>query len=318
LSNGTYLQSVSPTSNPNLFFALAGAAPSYGIITLFRLQTHTAPSTMVNFVHTWYNLPASTVSSILGSFQSLAATLPAPIGISFTIGQGYIYIHGIYYGTLTEYHALMDPFWNSLKTADSISETAGGWINSLTEVANKQPLNTSTAPETRDDFFASSLMTPKNAPLTAAAISSLINYLYDTSTTTQWFVQAEVYGGTGSVITNPALLSKTSFGHRSILLDLQFYASSPNSNPPYPDPAGIDYVRGMRNSIITQMPSVFVLNTTAYDWGSYVNYPDRTFTADGSYKWLYWGAQYAKLKGLKATYDPSNVFRDPQSVGVGV
>lgn len=48
LANGSYIHATA-TEHPDIFYAMRGAADSFGIITYFHLQTHPAPSSIVTF-----------------------------------------------------------------------------------------------------------------------------------------------------------------------------------------------------------------------------------------------------------------------------
>lgn len=74
-------------------------------------------------------------------------------------------------------------------------------------------------------------------------------------------------------------LSYGTYANRCVLLRslrrdaayaFQFYASTPNFSPPYPQ-SDIDFVQGFKNSITSQMPGV-----TFY---GYANYVDATLSA---------------------------------------
>jgi FAD/FMN-containing dehydrogenase len=54
LANGSYI-TASEKEHPDIFYAMRGAADSFGIITYFYLQTHPAPSSVVTFAA---NIPA--------------------------------------------------------------------------------------------------------------------------------------------------------------------------------------------------------------------------------------------------------------------
>ena len=54
----------------------------------------------------------------------------------------------------------------------------------------------------------------------------------------------ELYGGTNSAI-NAVATDATAFVHRSSIFTIQFYASSPNMQPPYPQ-SGLTFVDGKR------------------------------------------------------------------------
>ena len=57
-----------------------------------------------------------------------------------------------------------------------------------------------------------------------------------------WFVQVELYGGRNSAI-NSVATDATAFPHRSSTFNIQFYASSSNHPPPFPE-SGFSFVDG--------------------------------------------------------------------------
>ena len=78
-------------------------------------------------------------------------------------------------------------------------------------------------------------------------------------------MQVEQYGGPNSKI-NEVGMDDTSFFRRDVLFTWQLYASSSNSQPPYPED-GFTFVDGVANSVISNMPE-------DWDYGAYPNYID--------------------------------------------
>ncbi len=133
-----------------------------------------------------------------------------------------------------------------------------------------------------------------------------------------WFIQPEVYGGSNSKI-NSVDVDATSFGSRNSLLTIQFYASSFDNAPPYPD-EGFAFLDGMVASITDNMRD-------GWDYGAYYNYPDdrldncefppmhhlvEAHACKGQS--LYYRDHYTRLESLKTTYDPNGVFKFPLTV----
>jgi len=48
LANGSYIYT-NDTQYPEIYYAMRGAADSFGIVTYFHLQTHPAPSSIIDF-----------------------------------------------------------------------------------------------------------------------------------------------------------------------------------------------------------------------------------------------------------------------------
>ncbi|THV05853.1 hypothetical protein K435DRAFT_789874 [Dendrothele bispora CBS 962.96] len=165
-------------------------------------------------------------------------------------------------------------------------------------------LNTTGTRDSNDTFYAKSLMTPQDVPMTEEAMGAMMEYLGTTGfeSDTFWHVEIELYGGVDSAINNVPLNS-TAFAHRNTLLTFQPYASSSNALPPYPEEA-FGFVDGIVTSVTSNMPD-------DWNYGTYPNYID-----DRLQDWqrLYYGEHYPRLEKLKAVLDPSDVFQFPTAI----
>lgn len=310
LANSTILRNVTAATDKDLFWALKGAAPNFGIFTFIYLKTHAVPTDVINFSYSYPSnkLSVKQVADLFLSYQSFGASqAPSTLGFTFTIGSGLsISISGVYYGIQAKYNTVIASFVSTLPSGYSSSVQKLSWIESLQALAGDQQLSTAGASDYRDDFFAKSLMTPESTPITLVAATSFFKYLKTTSTTTNWFVEVNLYGGANSFI-NSVSLDTNSFAHRNKLLNFQMYASSPTYSNPYPS-QGLTFVNGMYNAILQPMLSAWGTN-----YGAYVNYVDPTLTQT-EVESLYWGPQNSRLKHLRGIYDPKLVFRNPQSI----
>lgn len=144
-------------------------------------------------------------------------------------------------------------------------------------------------------------MTPQSSPMSQSAVQAWTNYIATTGyqSTTHWFVQVELYGGSNSVINNVAP-NATAFVHRSSQFTIQFYASSSNYGPPYPN-SGLDFVNGLVTSLTNPMGS-------NWKYEAYQNYIDTQLSNSQAIN-LYWLSNYRTLQSIKTKYDPRNVFK---------
>lgn len=73
LANGSYIHATS-TSYPDIYYALRGAADSFGIVTTFHLQTQPAPSQVVSFSASFASAlkSADTAANIVLKLQTFA------------------------------------------------------------------------------------------------------------------------------------------------------------------------------------------------------------------------------------------------------
>ncbi|GAA6064225.1 hypothetical protein JCM10212_000372 [Sporobolomyces blumeae] len=317
LANGTYLTGVTRSNNPDLFFALNGASPSYGIVTTFHVQAQHAPANAVIFSYSYYShLNGSMAAKAFEAFQDYGnLTAPATIGLQLTIGKSSLVVSGVYYGPESEFGGVIQPLKEELPSGYSESIESFTWIKSLQELAGSQLLNTTGQKNSRDDFYTKSLMTPAVQPITNDVLQKFFNYLWTSKTNTNWFVQWDVYGGRTSKINSIHSSSESAFFPRGKLLSSQMYASSPTYGQPYYQ-SGLDFVDGMYNVVVNGMTSTGAWSSTSSDkngYAGYVNYVDPRLS-DQQTRNLYWGSQYSRLQQVKQKYDPKNVLRNPQSI----
>ncbi|KAI4140180.1 MAG: hypothetical protein L6R39_005907, partial [Caloplaca ligustica] len=73
LANGSYIHATS-TAYPDIYYALRGAADSFGIVTTFYLQTQPAPTSVINWSFSIPNMfqSAATSANSLVHIQSFA------------------------------------------------------------------------------------------------------------------------------------------------------------------------------------------------------------------------------------------------------
>ncbi|KAG0140347.1 hypothetical protein CROQUDRAFT_665307 [Cronartium quercuum f. sp. fusiforme G11] len=316
LANGTIVQA-SLNSNPDLFWALRGAGASYGIITSFQFQTHPAPGSSTNFVYSWDFNQADFANALI-NYQVFcrSANLPAQLGFEANLAKGsqsgrvaFNFV-GSWYGPVSSFPEVVQPFLAVMPKPQTQSVKTTDWLDSLQGLAGSQPLSTSGVDLTseHDTFYAKSITTPGGSglPMSNSSIRAFSKYLSSQGwqTNTNWFVQFELYGGANSAIT-AVPKDATAFAQRAILWTIQFYTSSSNYAPPFPN-AGLTFLDQMVASIVDNNPS-------NWGYGAYSNYVDDRLSAD-QWKSLYYNTHYQRLTQVKSTYDPTNVFSYPQSI----
>ncbi|KAJ7810614.1 glucooligosaccharide oxidase [Mycena leptocephala] len=269
LANGT-IAMASSTVNTDLFWAIRGASPSFGIVTSIEVQTFPAPASAIVFQYGWNSMDITTASNAIASFQTFAASNILPSS-GPSSGQVAVEWAGAWYGAASAFNTTLAPYLQTLPTPSWQTISPGSYINSVS-VLSGQPLNTSTAAESPDTFYTKSLMTPSGSPMSAAAIKA----------DSAWFVEVELYGGSNSAI-NAVPLDSTAFAKRDTLFTIQLYASSLNSMPPYPAD-GFTFLDGMAASIVSNSP-------TNWGYGTYLNYIDDRLTNAST---LYYGSHYAR------------------------
>ncbi|TDZ16404.1 FAD-linked oxidoreductase sorD [Colletotrichum orbiculare MAFF 240422] len=295
----------STTQNADLFWALRGAGSSFGIVTQFKLNTFQAPD-----VVTVFNLPVALtkqdkIAKMLTAYQKYARdTMPKELNMAFKANPDGLSFVGLYFGDEDETRDVLQSFVDSLKAGLDLGPatiTQTDWIGQL-EHYGGDPLDVTGPQSATDTFYASSLVTKE-----VSSFTDFAGYLSNKAKTVQrgWFVLIDVHGGKNSA-TAQADASSTSYAHRDKLFLWQFYDSS--NGQAYPANAR------QGTSFIGDWMATVTGKTAAGSWGRYINYADSLLgNADAQNQ--YWMGNLARLRAIKAQYDPKGVFTYPQGVG---
>ncbi|EPT01474.1 hypothetical protein FOMPIDRAFT_90148 [Fomitopsis schrenkii] len=314
LANGTIVQA-SDADYPDLFWALRGAAPSFGIITHFHFRTYPAPAQPTFFSYEW-SLPLDQAITAISAYQNftMSAPIPKEIGAEFNLRKGRqpgelsLNLGGSYFGSPDNFAGILTPFLDAMPTPlnpGQINVTT--WLQNLLFFSGGPLAST---PESialnNNTFYAKSLTTPSDEAMPDAAITAMARWLAVEGwyTSTDWFVQLQLWGGaTSQVVQLPS--NATAYYHRDILWNIQAYASSSDHEPPFPR-EGFAFLDGIISSITANVPET-------YNYGAYPNYVDPRLPTP-EWQELYYGTNFDRLQQIKTELDPDNVFRWPQSI----
>jgi len=301
LANGTLI-TASSTQNTDIFFAIRGSAPSFGIVTSWTYATIPAQDS-IGFTINWgRTLSQAEFVTAYQAYQNFSQTAPSDLGFDGDIsgGQGSpiaLSFLGFWYGSASTFNSTLAPFLSKLPSGYQFSPKTYSWIDGLKFLSGDNSLDT-TQPDGTDTFFVKSLQT--KGPHTTASLQSFTNFLYTkgVNADTNWFIGFDLYGGGNSKISQIAS-SATAYANRDAFITYQFYASSGSSSFPSD---GISFITSMLNSLETNVQA------------AYPNYVDPTLTS-AQWKAQYYGSNYARLLSLKQSVDPNNVFDYPQAIG---
>jgi len=173
--------------------AIRGAAASFGIVTSFTVKTQPAPPENILFDYEFSPPNATIAAKTFLAFQNFGANhAPPALGIHPDLGASSFAFSGVYYGSKSEFLAVIKPLLDSVPEPPvSSSVNTYDWLQILGKLAGADGnLNTSTRPDRPDTFYAKSLMVAEDAPLTEAALLSFFNYLRSAgrTTDTSWFI----------------------------------------------------------------------------------------------------------------------------------
>ncbi|QRW22693.1 FAD-binding domain protein [Rhizoctonia solani] len=296
LANGTIL-TASHTNQPDLFWAIRGAAPSFGIVTQWIMDTLPTDPSVITYTVDYDAVTTSTqLSQIFQRWQATVASAPdeswlaSRVARATTASDLTLQLRGVYFGTQDQFNAYTAN-WTTLFSPGRLSSQAHDWYGGIIA-----PLSTSTIPR-RLNVFGKSLMT--NDSVIPERWDSMCEYIFSAgmNASLPWWFESYSYGGAISRQGTDA----TSFASRDALFSYQWWGYTP-ANTAFPSD-GISFVDGMLKALEPNPQK------------AYPNYVDPTLSAD-EWKQQYYGDHYERLARIKRAVDPNNVFRFAQSIEV--
>ncbi|KAF5376217.1 hypothetical protein D9615_008501 [Tricholomella constricta] len=248
-------------ANGTIARALRGSASSFAIVTSIEVRTFPAPPTGTIFQYSWDGLNTTTAAQIIATIQRFVQVhdIPPHLGGEINLFRGAvrgtisISFAGGWYAHIEKLNATVNPLLRQLPTTSRTSFFTGTYLETAENLAGGS-LDTKSAPDGHDTFYAKSLLTPESSPMSDAAILAYTTYLANEGFSAEvgWFIQMELYGGKNSAI-NAVSPDATAFAHRRSIFSIQFYSSAPNNVPPYPQ-SGFTFLDGLVESIISNSP----------------------------------------------------------------
>ncbi|KAK7727200.1 hypothetical protein SLS63_007251 [Diaporthe eres] len=308
----------SATENPDLYYAMRGAGPSFGIATTLYLETQPAPTVTTYFGFSFPNAaPATSMDTAVSSFIHLqnmahnASVTDRKISFGITLGPNDFQLRGVYLGSASDFNSTISPeLLRGLPQPSSpVTVQELNWQANLELLAGGSLVVPTSEPYTaRDNFFAKSVAVPEPG-FSTGALTSYMTYIANQGASppalVSWFAIVNLDGGADSQI-NARGADFSAYGHRNLMWTVQNYGFV-GADQTFPD-AGIEFVNGL-NGAITD-----VLADEGVEYGAYINYADPTLGAEEANRLYYGDAIVSRLKGLKAVLDPGNVFAHPQSI----
>ncbi|KNG45573.1 carbohydrate-binding module family 18 [Stemphylium lycopersici] len=304
LADGSLVKA-SSTENSEIFWAIKGAAESFGVVTKFYLQTQAAPKsiTYFQFAFTGIHDSKKVWTNTFLHLQDVATNASVVDNrVSFGVyldNYGSYSLSGAFFGTVDEFNTKVRPeLLRTLPKATATVESMG-WYDYMVKVSGTDTIKTPlTGYDEHEDFFAKSVTVPESTGLTSAALNALYDYLHPAGST-EYYIIINLYGGPGSAI-NKKDTDFAAYNDRDSLWVLQNYGYGGAAST-------IDYINGINNAILNAQPQT--------QFGAYLNYVDPTYDAATAHKLYYGDAVYSRLAALKKKVDPKSVFWNPQAIG---
>lgn len=315
LANGSIVHTTQ-SSYPEIYYALRGAADSFGIVTTFYLQTLPAPSSVVVFSINLSQVTKNAATATAGFLKLQDFVLNSPLmdrnlNLGMYIDSSSFSISGWFFGNQTYFNTTILPEMIAgfpAPSASSISITSQHWIQALTTEAGSDPLiEPLEGYDLHDTFYAKSITTKQTKPLTKAALTAFFKYLYGAgaNAANPWFSIINLYGGKDSQI-NIRDINFSAYKDRDSLWVFQNYGFTSNNKPPFNQNI-VTFVDGMNSALVNAQSDG--------EFGAYLNYVDPRLSATEAATLYYGKDLYEKLAALKKRVDPKSVFWNPQAIG---
>lgn len=288
----------SATENPDVFFAIRGAAASFGVVTEFTVRTHPAPTEAVRYS---YSIEEGSFKSMAQTFKDWQTLISNPdlsrkLYAQVTLcGLGMI-ISGTFFGSKEEFDALNLQNLFPQNHKSTIIEF-NDWLALIVHWTEDVGLHL--VGGTRCAFYSKSLAFKPSELMSSSCVDSFFNYL-DTAKkgTLLWFFNFELQGGA----TNDTPTDAAAYAHRDVLL----YSESFGIDVGRVSDTTRNFLTGMNKIITSSMPNV--------TFGSYPGYVDPELPNGQE---AYWGPNLPKLERIKEAIDSKDIFHNPQSVRPG-
>lgn len=295
LANSTIVRA-SEAQNQDVFWAVKGAAASFGIVTEFKVRTQPAPGLAVQFSYGFNLGTAAQKAKVFKDWQAFVAQedLSWKFETDLIIADGQIILEGIFFGSKEEFDSL------DLENKFPISEPGTilvleDWLGMIGHTLQDTILQI--VGDTPTWFYTKSLgFTPKTL-IPDSAIYEFFEYIHshDTGSLT-WFITISLEGGAINTVPTDA----TAYGHRDLLFLIQFFMVNPLGEISQTQQ---DFTDGLYSVLTDAVPESA--------GRAYLGCPDPEMP---DAQRAYWRSNLPRLESLKADLDPKDIFHNPQGV----
>ncbi|KAJ5194351.1 FAD-binding type 2 [Penicillium cf. griseofulvum] len=287
----------SQTEHEDLFFALRGAGASFGIVTEFVMRTQPAPTEAVQYEYVLESTNPVMRSNAFKAWQKLVAdpALPVELHSMIDIFEHKIVISGTFFGTRESFDALdLDTCFPDIRDSkvsviSDWMQLVDGWANHvLREFGGGVPRA----------FYAKSLNFNAGSLLPSPVVDTLFHFL-STWAQGRGRLFLSFHLGGGAIVDVPA--GKTAYPYRDTLFWGQFAV------------AGMGVVPEKSQDFVSCIVSIITGGMPNGVFGAYAGHVDPSLRNPQE---AYWGPSLPRLRKIKTSVDPQDVFHNPQSVAV--
>ncbi|MGG0485276.1 FAD-binding oxidoreductase [Priestia aryabhattai] len=283
-AKGKILQA-NQSCNKDLFWASrGGGGGNFGYNTEYTFKVHRAPTTATVFNIIW---PWEQLETVFKAWQKWAPFVDERLGCILEIYSkvnGLCHAEGIFLGSKKELTKLLKPLLNAGTPKQTVIETLS-YPDAIDFLDPDEPI------PGRSDQSVKFSSAWGHDLWSEEPISVMKKFLEEATGTEANFFFINWGGALSRVPSN-----ETAFFWRRPLFYTEWTASWENKSQEASNLSSVEKVRQLMKPYVK---------------GSYVNVPDQNIEKFGK---AYYGSNFAKLREIKAKYDPENLFHFPQSI----
>ncbi|GAB5587486.1 hypothetical protein Unana1_02386 [Umbelopsis nana] len=296
------LMQVDANNNPDLFWALRGAGlGSFGIVTAFQFKMYQITQPVTAFE---YSFSASNYKKVMQGLSAWASTAPEDVTVELNWAASGFDLTGIYLGPKQDIPSVMSKWFNiappTKSDVKSMSMIQAILKFTYMDTTNIEALSLTTGPGPADArYYAGKSLLYDNEAFSDASLAIINKWLPKDS---RGYIIIDVWGG---ATRNQPSTGSNAFVHRSQQYGIEFVSEWDKGTCT----SCLDWISSFFNEMLAQYKKEY---TTVK---AYQNYIDRTLPNWSS---AYYADAWPRLVNIKKSVDPSNIFRNPQSIPVAI
>ncbi|KAJ5108088.1 hypothetical protein N7456_004763 [Penicillium angulare] len=294
LANSSIVRA-SQTQNQDLFFAIKGAAASFGVVTEFKLRTHEAPTEAIQYTYQVNVGDGEARAQLFKDWQRLILTknITRKFSSELVLFEGGALLSGTFFGSKEEFNAFGIEEHFPIRDHGTIAYLTD-WLGMV--ISQAENLIMESMGGIPSSFYAKSLSFTPDQSISDEGVDEMFAYIGRAKKDTiAWFVIFDLEGGA----TNDQQTNATAYAHREAFMWMQSYAISL-----------IGPVSSTTKAFLNDLNKV-ITSSRPGSYGAYPGYVDPYLQNPQN---AYWGTNLPKLQKVKAAIDPKDMFSNPQSV----
>lgn len=288
----------SDTQNQDVFWAVKGAAASFGIVTQFKVRTHPLPKAALQYTYLFSQGGVLDRVKLFLDWQSLIAkpNITRNYSSQLTIFQDGILILSSFFGTEEEFREFQQENDLPFQSMGNVAYITS-WLSLIAHTAEDYLIQIFGGVYT--SFYSKSVSFTADQLLNEQALVALFTYLDSAPKGTQaWWIIFNLEAGA----TNDVPMDATAYVHRDAVMWMQSYSV-----------VGFEPPSFIAKRFLNRLHDVILGNRPPGPLRSYPGYVD-PYLKDG--QMAYWGTNLPRLQDIKTQIDPKDIFHNPQSVAV--